>query len=1332
MANHLVSHPRGEVGERAPTLARIQASGGVGELLCVEQQPSSSDASASLRRNAFQIDRVEIQGDRAEDRRGLVPSVRDEDGTIDRLTLGASGRGTQRCELAQSAAAGDGALQAPSAGADAGAKRVVARELVMGSSDPHGLRLEDDRAPACAKRPAFAIAAHLPAEAKELATRPLPMLNRAEATEPIPPPPAPLASPPHVTRVNQVVTPKGLALVRTWMRRLRRSLRAAQRGEPGLAKRLRPRDVWLGEEYMVLESRAWNWDLRPLALGEPAIPLAPSGRDGVESPSSFERSELGRDDATFPDQAILSEMTQGVRDDSACRRGTLLCAPHGSALENFAVAEEKIAKGVESGWLSAGWELPCWPLRTAPYGVVDESERAGEPKHRFTNDLSWPHAEAMVDEAGVPVDSLNGAMRREEWPHNRLMRIYEFSAGAAILETSGARVELWGLDVRAYYRAFGRQSGELWRTAFVDASGFTLDERCCFGSAADACKCARVSNYLAWQTLKALRAVDAQYPSREPHVLAWQAERRRLGREAGASEEEIETQWAALHTFGFYIDDGAGASIADRVCRADGSPVMRDGVWLRRSQLHFEAAKGVLRRFGLESAPNKEQPPALEIVSLGIEMDLKAGRMRVSEDKRRKYAAKAEAMAGLKSCSREEMVALLSRLQFAASCYPRGRQWLHAPWRAVRAQWRLANGNVLITKAVSRSLRKWAQELSLERHEGVPLASRTALPWGDGVCAVYADASGEQGWMAWTVHQGELLFADGVWDDAVRELPICDKELLASTWGLVALAPESGARQVMSFTDNTVAQAAMRTQTPSAAAMAHLVERRSEWLLENGCLESVHRITSKANLWADMGSRGETGGVLLQALALGYKPRRVYVEEKWLRLAADAAQIRAAESECQVTADDEGIAGSPRTSGVAYPTTIPKRRERDGEVGESAKPSHPAADEQAADGGLGGSSGRGDEDRSEALAQIQCLRPEHGADTAPRARRADRAEAGGGDAADELRCVAGIVQANRQVHLSRIGEEVRRRGSDVDAEGAFSGVCRRAGIASPARSRERDAARAGRAAEAGALGSADTATAGGNGQKPPAEILGAGAGMEGGAGAGLLHALARWRGGGAERGDVQPATALDAGGYPGGAIERWFDRAQIAIESIEEESDDWEDVLRLPTRGREAHRRGHGGVAVPRDGSRRTRDGEAHTALQAREWRGLPSRGSCGSGEAADGVDRTRPKPIRSAQSSDRRCNGGAGRGDPTNAHQGVGEMELGHLRDLLPALARGGGRDGGADWIDPVRRCGAGGVRLGRSRGDEPRVGSDASRRAGSRVGRGGALSTYVVGGKS
>ena len=52
------------------------------------------------------------------------------------------------------------------------------------------------------------------------------------------------------------------------------------------------------------------------------------------------------------------------------------------------------------------------------------------------------------------------------------MRIYEFSEGIAILGTAKARVELWGIDVKAYYRAFGRQGSVIWRSAFVDASGW--------------------------------------------------------------------------------------------------------------------------------------------------------------------------------------------------------------------------------------------------------------------------------------------------------------------------------------------------------------------------------------------------------------------------------------------------------------------------------------------------------------------------------------------------------------------------------------------------------------------------------------------------------------------------------------------------------------------------------------------------------------------------------------------------------------------------------------------------------------------------------------------
>jgi hypothetical protein len=46
----------------------------------------------------------------------------------------------------------------------------------------------------------------------------------------------------------------------------------------------------------------------------------------------------------------VSEMVDGVQDDSSCRRGTLLCAPHAGALANFAVALEKTAASVLKGW----------------------------------------------------------------------------------------------------------------------------------------------------------------------------------------------------------------------------------------------------------------------------------------------------------------------------------------------------------------------------------------------------------------------------------------------------------------------------------------------------------------------------------------------------------------------------------------------------------------------------------------------------------------------------------------------------------------------------------------------------------------------------------------------------------------------------------------------------------------------------------------------------------------------------------------------------------------------------------------------------------------------
>ena len=80
-------------------------------------------------------------------------------------------------------------------------------------------------------------------------------------------------------------------------------------------------------------------NVRPLADGLPAVPLATSGRDGVKPKTSVNLGELGGpSDSAFADQQILDELRQGFSDDSQCKRGTLLCAPHGSALERCDIA----------------------------------------------------------------------------------------------------------------------------------------------------------------------------------------------------------------------------------------------------------------------------------------------------------------------------------------------------------------------------------------------------------------------------------------------------------------------------------------------------------------------------------------------------------------------------------------------------------------------------------------------------------------------------------------------------------------------------------------------------------------------------------------------------------------------------------------------------------------------------------------------------------------------------------------------------------------------------------------------------------------------------------
>ena len=746
--------------------------------------------------------------------------------------------------------------------------------LQMGTADPHGVGEEESRVPP--PRTARGVLAHVAASEAELLARRMAPTNVAPVTTPRPPPEVqPVA--PLVTSVSQVVTDAGQSLVRRWWRMLRRAYRAARAGDLSRARRLRPDDLWLAHEhYSVAETALWDWDLRPLARGEPAIALPVSGRAGVLPSSSLIMHAVLAAAEGFADAAVVEEMVRGVEDDSCCARGTLLCAPHIGAFRDLAIALEKTEANVAKGWATGGHELPCWPLRTCPFSVVDESLRAGKPKYRLTTDLSWPHPGMMVVD-GVEVDAVNSAMDRSEWPANRLVRVTEYAEAVAILQGAARRrrVRVWGLDCEAFYRCVGRQRRELWRNGVCLPDGVQLDERCCFGDASAAVKCARMSNLLVHAVRRALAAFDAQHPVREEEWVEWQrARRERLG--AGHD---------SLFTLSMYIDDAMGGSADDLLFDVHGVAVCdAGGTQLRRAQRHFEIARAVIESLGWKSAPSKEQPPSERIESLGVLVTLRDGRLRLTDAKRARYALRACEVLAMRSCPADVFAELLGRLQFASQCYPLGQQHMHALWRVSRATFRLASGHVRVTRAVSADLQWWVSMLGAEEHEGVPMAaSRMARPTDSGTGVVYADASGEGGYAAWTLVGSTVLATAGAWSAGERGMLICDLELLASTFGLVAFSPWLP-RDVYSFTDNTVAQAAMSRLSARSPAAQAMLQRRTEWMVRAGHVEAARRISTAANRWADIGSRPELGGlaeVERQARAAGLQFVEVAVPPAW-------------------------------------------------------------------------------------------------------------------------------------------------------------------------------------------------------------------------------------------------------------------------------------------------------------------------------------------------------------------------------------------------------------------------------------------------------------------
>jgi hypothetical protein len=631
-----------------------------------------------------------------------------------------------------------------------------------------------------------------------------------------------------------------------------------------------------------------------LSRGERAVPLASSSRK-VPPATDLDLAAVERLGMDYPDKAIISEMVMGFSDDAVdVEEYVVFSPPHLGALRYAAEARAKVEKDVGKGWSAIVSHLPFWPVRVNPYSIVREERESGI-KHRMTIDLSWPRASA-----GERDISVNGSIDRSEWVQVRMLRIAQVAELVAILRTSGVSVLLWAFDCVAYYRMTGRQRSEVWRNCVAVEEGFVVDEREQFGDASAAVKCVRQSSFLAWLIRRAMRRVDLEYPPAHEPLLSW-LEARQLA--LGASGEE-----SALGSCGMYVDDGGGASINDALVDKDGAALVLSGpdehgtggavrgAPLMRAAAHFAAATAALRETGEESEESKESPPCEELVLLGMELSvIGEGRMRLSKNKRVRYAARAEAVLARdgKVCGGEEFEALVHRLLFASYAMPVGRQFLHSLFRVLRAKFRLAGDRVMVTAGARKALRWWVVHLGAA-HEGVPLACRGLFPTAgeEGVVVLYSDASGGFGFGGWAAWGRKVFYVAGAWSSEERDgIHINVKELFAMAAALTALTPATGARYVVEFMDNMVAQGAARRLAPSAHLLQVLVARRVQWLRASGVFSAIARVGTKENLWADLISRRGGEAVFLeQVWSLGMEPVKVEVERLW----RDTSDLRGA------------------------------------------------------------------------------------------------------------------------------------------------------------------------------------------------------------------------------------------------------------------------------------------------------------------------------------------------------------------------------------------------------------------------------------------------------
>jgi hypothetical protein len=767
--------------------------------------------------------------------------------------------------------------------------------LHVGSAKPHAQREVADAARPAAKAPPTAASLRrLEAEVHTVLTEePMPAANIppttgwAEAPSVHEPPPAPRTT-------DELIPFEMQRRLRRFRERVGACFDAARRGRWKWARDHRPEPLHAAEAECLREgARGWTWAYDNVSKAW--HPIQPSRWPDDPPPGEIDAAvavQYAREHG-YTDMEIVSFMAHGYPAPQL-ERCAVLGAPHVGTLKYPDAFFKTASKDREKGWVKSGYAFPpVWPMRADPMNIVF---RNGKP--RMTIDKTME----LVD----GVASYNACVDLDAQPAIDYVTVSMLGRASAILITSGLPVRVWGFDLEAYFRKTGKQRRDVWQSGFCHHDGYGVDERVQFGQREAPVLTGRQSCFLVWAVRRELQRLDDEYPLSDDAARAWLVRRSTVrDRCRNVAQWRCDTLSFVL----MYVDDVGGVSIDDLLCRTDGAEwwVIRDGesVRMTRAWLHYEAAVGVIRSFGHADAEGKGATPDLDMVFLGVTIDVGERVLSLSSEKCVAYSEDIQLLVQGKRVGCGGVVApaaplasLIHKLLHASSVIPLGRQHLFHVMRAARSSTRLAGGDKVLSSAALRELVWWTEMLAREQaRRGVPLAVRAVFPepTDPGVLAPYSDASREKGateqsgYGAWAVVQGRFVYVEGRWsDEEVASLDINVLELVAMNIGSFTIIQHAASvgvevTHLFEFTDNTAAEHAAERGKPHASRLGDLVRDRYDALYAMGVSATTARVASVDNDVADGLSRGgqQLSDALRVAASAGYPILRLRPVERW-------------------------------------------------------------------------------------------------------------------------------------------------------------------------------------------------------------------------------------------------------------------------------------------------------------------------------------------------------------------------------------------------------------------------------------------------------------------